>query len=515
MNTEIADITTRLESVELNSSKKKLMITGIKLPNEKDKMVCIQALDKFLKESVGVNVHVDDYFMLGEGDVRPIILIFSCLEDKRLVLSCKSNLKNVRVNGNKVYISEYLPPTALEKRKRDQKIVSDLRDLGKEDALTYVRGNLAIHGVPYRKLISPPTPRELINMSAEEISHILSLETTRGDEFVQHKSSFIGYTADVTSHDQIAQLYKKLKLIKPEARHIVCAYVIKCNDADGTDCNKLVYTRDFHDDGEPGAGRVVLDLLERNQIANKVVFIARKYGGIRMGSDRFVCYLKSAMSCLEIEQEEDEEYIRKRNQRKQERAAANKIRGRGAGSYRSRSYGRRGGSNPGRTEPFSINYTKESHPPSFPPQKQQNFIQRGRPSSAIKPPVSYSDTQGLITTLIEQFPVLQQIQASTNTFQQQRGSRYHREMQSVRGYQHQTHLYGARRRGYPAYKVPFTSSAQPSPNPTRRNSEASCNDNEDNPSMEYSFSKPAEAGGLTEDRNYEQWSSDNRGAWSL
>ena len=327
MNTEIADITTRVESIELNSSRKKLILTGVDIPDPKDKQASITALDKFLTESLGVMIHIDDYFQIGDGSPRPVVLIFSCLEDKRLALSCKANLKEVRCDGNKVFLSEYLPPTALEKRKCDQKIVGTLKEAGKEDAISYIKGNVAVHGVPYKKMIVPPTQRELISLTAEEIGGILGMSTKRGDEFVQHHSSFIGYSADISSHEQIVQLYKKMRFIKPEARHVVCAYSFQENNPSEAECNQYIYTHDFHDDGEPGAGRVLLDLLERNNIQNKVVFIAQKYGGVKMGSDRFVCYLKDAMSALGITQEEDDRNTQARSS-SQNRGRAGNYRGR-------------------------------------------------------------------------------------------------------------------------------------------------------------------------------------------
>ena len=192
------------------------------------------------------------------------MLIFPSLEKKRVAMRQKTNLKNVKVEGNKVFLSDYLPPAALDKRKREYHIIDLLKANGQE--IAYKHGAVSIEGLPYKKKIQPPTPRELINVEPEEISRILSVTTTKGQEFVKHKSIFTGFSANVSTYEQIMDVYKKVKLIQPEARHIVCVYSI--------DSGSDVYGKDYHDDGEPGAGHAILDMMERNNITQKVVLIA-------------------------------------------------------------------------------------------------------------------------------------------------------------------------------------------------------------------------------------------------
>lgn len=42
-----------------------------------------------------------------------------------------------------------------------------------------------------------------------------------------------------------------------------------------------------HDDGESGAGAIILRMLERERIVNHVVVVTRWYGGVHLGGDRF------------------------------------------------------------------------------------------------------------------------------------------------------------------------------------------------------------------------------------
>ncbi len=42
-----------------------------------------------------------------------------------------------------------------------------------------------------------------------------------------------------------------------------------------------------NDDGETGAGAVILRMLEREGLVNHVVIVTRWYGGVKLGGDRF------------------------------------------------------------------------------------------------------------------------------------------------------------------------------------------------------------------------------------
>ena len=48
------------------------------------------------------------------------------------------------------------------------------------------------------------------------------------------------------------------------------------------------------DDGESGAGMIILQMLEREQIHNHIVVVTRWYGGKHLGGDRFK-HVKHAM----------------------------------------------------------------------------------------------------------------------------------------------------------------------------------------------------------------------------
>ena len=114
------------------------------------------------------------------------------------------------------------------------------------------------------------------------------------DKITLDGSHFKAYTAKISSYQQIRDFYMKLKLTQPNARHIACAYMLPGDPH---------VSRDFHNDGEPGSGRILLELLEKNNKENTVVFVVRTYGGVKLGAARFTCYITVAAQVLRIQQD--------------------------------------------------------------------------------------------------------------------------------------------------------------------------------------------------------------------
>ena len=361
--TEMGDLTSRVENIEFNNTKKKLIITGLPLVQDSKKRETLQFLNDFLNTNLGIQITVDDYFTLGNNTPKPIVIILQSIEDKRLVLDYKSYLKGYRnMNGKSVYINDYYPTVANKKRRREQKIIATMKENGRPEAVSYVKGNMAIDGQVYVKQILPPTPKSLIDVTPEEMENILRAKTIKGDTLKKQESEFTAYMASVESFQDIQTVYKKIKMLKPDARHVCCSY--RLSDPDIPDH----IANDFQDDGEPGAGRVLLDLLEYKQCKDVAVFVARKYGGVRMGVDRLTLYQKAAKSALGFDIEEPVVIKKPTVQRKyvnqhppQRGALSQNYRGRGVS---------RGGSRPSN---YGVNNRRQYATPQNPRFPQQNL----------------------------------------------------------------------------------------------------------------------------------------------
>ena len=160
-----------------------------------------------------------------------------------------------------------------------------------EADIQYTKEGLTINGEVYSKLLQVPTPKQLVNLKPEELRMLSKIAVKKGKELTVNKSVFIPYVVEAENIQRVKDVYTKLKIQQPGARHIVCAYSIPHS--------KPFLANDYQDDGEPGAGRIMSELLVNNNIQNVAVFVVRKYGGVRMGSDRFLCYEEVAKQAVE------------------------------------------------------------------------------------------------------------------------------------------------------------------------------------------------------------------------
>ena len=287
LSVEIADLNQKVENMELNVSKRSIMLAGWRLKNAK-KDDAIMELENFFDQKLNAAVVIDDYFYLGQS----IVVEFQCTADKRLVMRNKSSLKDSHPN---VFINEYTPIQTAEKRKREKFIIKQLEEVGNSEGTEikteFTQAGLTVQGVPYRKQVQPPSPKELINLSLTELDKVLKIKMLKGKVIHKDGSKFLAYSAPASTHQEVREMYMKLKLTRPEARHVVCAYMLP---------GPIHVSHDFHDDGEHGGGRTLLQFMEEKNMVNSAVFVIRKYGGVKLGPARFECYRQAVNSMLQV-----------------------------------------------------------------------------------------------------------------------------------------------------------------------------------------------------------------------
>ena len=87
--------------------------------------------------------------------------------------------------------------------------------------------------------------------------------------------------ADCRSADEAARLLADLKRSKrfAKATHNSWGLICSADDGGGVPIK--------NDDGESGAGMVILRMLEREGLQNHLIVVTRWYGGKHLGGDRF------------------------------------------------------------------------------------------------------------------------------------------------------------------------------------------------------------------------------------
>ena len=87
------------------------------------------------------------------------------------------------------------------------------------------------------------------------------------------KSKFIAYYYEVTSKEDVTLIWENLKKEHKKARHIPYAYILK-------------NTAGKSDDKEPSgtSAAPIYNVLERNNLVNKAIFVVRYFGGPKLGA---------------------------------------------------------------------------------------------------------------------------------------------------------------------------------------------------------------------------------------
>ena len=159
MSMEIEDLTTRVENLELTNAKRMVIISGLFMQGT-NKSENQEFLFEFFQDNLGIEILIDDCYTIGVStvDPAPIVVITQNIEDKREIIRRKKSLKNLKIQGRSIYINDYLPPTAQEKRRREREVIDMCRpeDINQPYEVKYTKAGLTIQGWSYQKESPPP-----------------------------------------------------------------------------------------------------------------------------------------------------------------------------------------------------------------------------------------------------------------------------------------------------------------------------------------------------------------------
>lgn len=97
------------------------------------------------------------------------------------------------------------------------------------------------------------------------------------------KSKFVAYLYDIDEISEIKEILENIKYEHKKAKHVVYAY-------------KFGSTAGKSDDKEPSgtAGTPLYNLLEMNNINNKLLIVVRYFGGVKLGAGPLLRAYKNA-----------------------------------------------------------------------------------------------------------------------------------------------------------------------------------------------------------------------------
>ena len=190
------------------------------------------------------------------------------------------NLKGIRnENGDFYYVNLQVPEDIAAEKKEMNAQVKLIKtknlDLPDDQQIKYAFKNkrLYVNNELQKKAIQPPTATELFNLDKQELDKIAKMQMFASAPLKEKGSKFTAYAFKVTSNTDIRRAYKKIKLMHPEADHVVLVY-------------NLMGEVHGNDDGEHGAALRLQESIQTHE--NMAVMVARVYGGQLLGPRRFL-----------------------------------------------------------------------------------------------------------------------------------------------------------------------------------------------------------------------------------
>ena len=174
-------------------------------------------------------------------------------------------------NDKKYIFRDYLTAEQLETKKRTGDINNIVKQDGTEaERVTVQKSTIFVGEKEYKKQVHAPDPTSVLQLSMTRLNMIMATKLDRGDDMNIEGNKFVAYNLCTNSYDMINQAYMKVRLDHAEARHIVCVWSVP----DPTEYEG----NDYCEDEEYGVGKHILEVLTKNGINNRAIFIVRNTG---------------------------------------------------------------------------------------------------------------------------------------------------------------------------------------------------------------------------------------------
>ena len=189
------------------------------------------------------------------------------------------------------YVDPQLPESIQAERKNINHQIAEIKvknqNKSAADQINYKvhKNELFVNNERRRPVVKPPKVATVLNITREEYDRLFDINMVESKGSQELGSTFTAYAAKIQAVNNIADLYKAVKIWHPECDHIPMAFTVA--DVKGN-C----------DDGEHSAGLKLQKLLENWEAKNTVVFAAREYGGFHLGGKRFKHILTQAREVL-------------------------------------------------------------------------------------------------------------------------------------------------------------------------------------------------------------------------
>ena len=306
MSKSMSSMEVKINRLERNTAPPAVVVSGQRVSDKKQDAKL--QLEDFFKQTIGVTVDAIDHYTVGTGENQAIVVNVEDFEQKGEILQNKSKLKNITSSsGSKFYINDHVPAEVNERKTRERQIFyANKRNTASTVEMSFFKGGLRIQNQRYRTKVTVPDPSNFLSMTSEEFEQIMSVKLHQGKQVSDEKGGNVlaAFTAPTATLNDVNKAYAKMKLQFPQATHIVGSFSVPGQET--------YYCQDYCDDGDYGAGRRILDLMKKNNITSRAIFVVRFTDGTKLGGKRFPSYLDAAIDAINTS---PENYLTKTSQR--------------------------------------------------------------------------------------------------------------------------------------------------------------------------------------------------------
>lgn len=308
---QITNLTKRMNDAQQREMYPNIVISGI---IEKPGENTLRIFNQFVQDKLEIQELIPAHraFRIGMGRARPIIAeLRDPYNQKGKIYQKVAKLKNKRnEEGGRFFVSDHLPEEYNESRRRVNELVAENKKKKNDDKLkmSVQKGKLLIEDQPYEKEIQAPGPQQIFKPDEKLWDTASEIDMIKGKDQELKDSTFIAYAAAIQDLEDVRAAYLKVKTKFANASHVACAFRLPGR--------KTPTLQDYQDDGECGAGRVMLSVLKEATLMNIVVFMIRQHGGINLGPTRFDLIRKVTESAVKNLQARLEEYKREEEEKR-------------------------------------------------------------------------------------------------------------------------------------------------------------------------------------------------------
>ena len=297
LSNKIRELQQKMENYEVEKAKRMVIFTGLDLSPKR--ATARQQLNSFFAEVMGLNLCIEDFYHIGQGPNKEVVLILLSIQQKKSIFHNIDSIKNVvNANGKKYRFRDFLTAKQNEYRKKCQNIADVVQDSHPGTEVMTDKGKLFVGNQEYIPKIEAPDPTSVLQLSLVKLNQIMSVPVQQGPTEEVQGNIFTGYTVCTNKIEDIQDAYMKLRLNHAGARHIVCAFRIPgINTAE---------SNDHCDDEDYGASLPILQAMSQDNISCRAVFVVRKCG-MKLNNDRIPAYIRIASNYNEEEDGDLEE----------------------------------------------------------------------------------------------------------------------------------------------------------------------------------------------------------------